>query len=410
MSTAYDILVVGGGAAGFFTAINAADSNPELRIGILERSNEVLSKVRVSGGGRCNVTHAAFDPSELVQNYPRGNKELLGPFHRFSAGDTMAWFEKRGIDLKIEEDGRVFPQSDSSQTIIDCLLQEAKRLGIDILLKHGINNVFRDSDSWILETNNCRFRAASVVLATGSSKRIWEMLGAMGHTIVPPVPSLFTFNLEDPRITELPGISTKAVVELLDHEDREVFVADGSLHITHWGLSGPVILRLSAWAARWLAARNYKFSIRVNWIDGTHAESAASSLDEARVEHARKMVVNHPVFGLPKRLWKGLLEASEVHPQTTWSDLKKKEIGLIVRTLTGSLYHIKGKSTFKEEFVTAGGVELKEVDFKTFESKLHRGLYFAGEILDIDAITGGFNFQNAWTGGYLAALALSKLK
>lgn len=410
MVTAYDILVVGGGAAGFFTAINAADSNPELRIGILERSNEVLSKVRVSGGGRCNVTHAEFDPVELATNYPRGNKELLGPFHHFSTGDTMEWLDQRGVELKIEDDGRVFPVSDSSQTIIDCFMGEANRLGIQVLLRQGVKSLTRKSDNWLVSTRDRQFSARYLVIATGSSKTIWKMLEGLGHKIVPPVPSLFTFNIDDHRIANLQGISTRVVVELLDQDKKQVLMASGPLLITHWGMSGPAILKISAWGARWLAKRNYEFEIRLNWLNGLTKESAIAALEEAKLIYARKQVGSKVIFDLPGRLWKSLVNASGIGSDTNWAQLKKIAIDSLAVQLTGSVYQVRGKSTFKDEFVTAGGIELKEVDFKTFESKVHRGLYFAGEVLDIDAITGGFNFQNAWTGGYLAALALSKFK
>lgn len=404
----YDLLIIGGGAAGFFTAINTAHMNRDLKIAILERGKEVLTKVKVSGGGRCNVTHAEFMPDELVKKYPRGEKELLGPFHRFMTGDTITWFEERGVALKIEEDGRMFPISDSSQTIIDCFMNETKRLGIEILKQRAVKAIGKGNSHWEVETSAAVYSASKVVIATGSNPKIWKLLEDLGHTIVPPVPSLFTFNINDKRITNLSGIATEASVTILDDEGKALLSSDGPLLITHWGMSGPAILKLSAWGARVLKPMNYKFMIRVNWVPDSTADVLTDMMKTLKLEIARKKVSGTAQFGLPKRLWNSMVGASGIDDDETWADITKEKIAELVNEITGGMYQVDGKSTFKEEFVTAGGVELKEINFKTFESKLLPGMFFAGEVLNIDAITGGFNFQNAWTGGYLAAKAITE--
>ena len=399
----YDIVIVGGGAAGFFTAINAAENNPGLKILILERGKEVLTKVRVSGGGRCNVTHAEFIPAELVKRYPRGEKELRGPFHKFMTGDTISWFEQRGIELKTEEDGRMFPVTDSSQTIIDCFIRECKRLNIEIRTSASLKDFERFEEFWQLETNAGTFLARKLMLATGSNSKIWSLLNKMGHSIVNAVPSLFTFNIQDERIKDLAGVATEAEVKIIDSK----LESSGPLLITHWGMSGPAILKLSAWGARELNALNYNFSISINWLPGFIESDILERLKELKFSISKQQVATRPQFDLPKRLWKSIVTASGINSETKWANLNKEELINLARQLTAAVYKVNGKSTFKEEFVTAGGVALHEIDFKTFESKLHKNLYFAGEICNIDAITGGFNFQNAWTGGYLAAKAMS---
>ncbi len=399
----YDIVIVGGGAAGFFTAINAAENNPGLKILILERGKEVLTKVRVSGGGRCNVTHAEFIPAELVKRYPRGEKELRGPFHKFMTGDTMSWFEQRGIELKTEEDGRMFPVTDSSQTIIDCFIRECKRLNIEIRTSASLKDFERFEEFWQLETNAGTFLARNLMLATGSNSKIWSLLNKMGHSIVNAVPSLFTFNIQDERIKDQAGVATEAEVKINDSK----LESSGPLLITHWGMSGPAILKLSAWGARELNALNYNFSISINWLPGFIESDILERLKELKFSISKQQVATRPQFDLPKRLWKSIVTASGINSETKWANLNKEELINLARQLTAAVYKVNGKSTFKEEFVTAGGVALHEIDFKTFESKLHNNLYFAGEICNIDAITGGFNFQNAWTGGYLAAKAMS---
>ena len=408
MITETDVIIVGGGAAGFFTAINLAENNPTLKIVILERSSEVLTKVRVSGGGRCNVTHAEFIPKELTQNYPRGEKELLGPFHTFMTGDTMEWFEKRGVGLKIEEDGRMFPESNSSQTIIDCFLNEAARLGVSVLKTHSVKEIKKDKDLWLVKTSNGDFSTSKLVIATGSNSKIWNLLEHLNHTIIPPVPSLFTFNIKDGRINGLPGISTNASVSVLSKSNKVTLASEGPLLITHWGLSGPAVLKLSAWGALELSKLNYQFKIKVNWLFDETVESAFEKLKELRTENSKQTVLKYTQLEVPKRLWQSLGVISGIEENQKWAETTNKQLQELANQLSQSIFHVQGKSTFKEEFVTAGGVDLKEINFKRYESKLHKNLFFAGEVLNIDAITGGFNFQNAWTGGYIVAKSIAE--
>ena len=408
----YDIIIAGGGAAGFFAAIHIAEAKPNLKIAILERGKEVLTKVKVSGGGRCNVTHAEFIPDELVKNYPRGEKELKGPFHTFCSGDTVEFFEKRGVELKIEEDGRMFPVTDSSQTIIDCFLSEAGRLGVRVLINHSIKNISKENDSWFLDTNHSVFTCSKLLVATGSNPKVWSLMEKLGHTIVPPVPSLFTFNMKDPRIDGLMGLSTFATVTLLSNKNISLDLAgkgtsSGPLLITHWGMSGPAILKLSAWGARILYDLNYNFKIQVNWLHETTTDDAFNILKNLKTEAPKKLIWNTKVFDIPNRLWIKLAESSDVPASQKWADVPNLQLRELAEQLTKGIYQVNGKSTFKEEFVTAGGVDLKEINFKTYESKLQNSLYFAGEVLNIDAVTGGFNFQNAWTGAYMAAKAIA---
>lgn len=399
-----DVVIIGGGAAGFFTAINTGEKNPAKKIIILERGKEVLTKVKISGGGRCNVTHAEFLPKELSQNYPRGEKELLGPFHTFMTGDTIDWFEKRGVELKIEEDGRMFPVSDSSQTIIDCFLSEIKRLGIDVLLNQSVKKIQKDGEHFIISTSSETFSAKKIVVASGSNPKIWKLLEEIGHTIVPAVPSLFTFNIKDQRIIDLPGISAIASVKiLLPKEIPPLGVSGTSLLITHWGMSGPAILKLSAWGAQILESLKYNFSIEVNWVNNLSEEDVFEFLKSFKISQGKQTVLKFAQFDLPKRLWQNLIKASGIDEKLTWAEATRENLQNIANQLTAGIFQVEGKSTFKEEFVTAGGVDLKEVNFKTFESRICENLYFAGEVLNIDAITGGFNFQNAWTGGFIVA-------
>ena len=400
----YDVLIVGGGAAGFFAAINTAEQNPALSIAILERGNSVLSKVKISGGGRCNVTHAEFIPNELASYYPRGEKELRGPFHAFMTGDTMAWFEERGVPLKIEEDGRVFPMSDTSQSIIDCFLAQAQKFGVEVKKNHAVRTVEQGQSSWNLETTNGSFSCRKLLIATGSNPKVWRLLETLGHTITPAVPSLFTFDIDDPRIKNIPGVVAKNVsVEVLGTS----LFSEGPLLVTHSGLSAPSILKLSAFGAIELARLNYKFKIKINFIQ-QNANSCMQILKNTKLELPKKYVRNTPLFELPKRLWVKLIEAAEIDEALRWADLSKLQLQALVHQLTSAIFQVHGKSTFKEEFVTAGGVDLKEINFKTYESKLFKNLFFAGEIINVDGVTGGFNFQNAWTGAYLAAQELSK--
>jgi len=402
MNQNFDIIIVGGGAAGFFTAINIVERNPKLKVAILERGKEVLSKVRVSGGGRCNVTHACFEPNELVKFYPRGEKELRGPFHQFCSGDTIEWFQKHGVELKIEEDGRMFPVSNSSQTIIDCFLKATQKLGITVLTGQSVQSIFKKDAFWKIDTQTENYITEKLILATGSNPKIWDMLQTFGHAIISPVPSLFTFNIKDPRIKELPGVAAQVTVKVKDTK----LTSTGPLLITHWGMSGPAILKLSAWGARILHDKNYQFTIFVNWLNDMDSEDTEKILKNLKQEHAKKAVSKKSPFEFPNRLWESLVLASGIDAETKWADLSKIQLQNLVNQLTNATFQVNGKSTFKEEFVTAGGIDLKGINFKTMESKLHENLYFAGEIVNIDAITGGFNFQNAWTSGFIVANAV----
>lgn len=394
-----DIIIIGGGAAGYFAAINIAEQVPHLQIAILEKNKKGLHKVKISGGGRCNVTHAEFVPSELVQNYPRGRKELLGPFHQFMTGDTIQWFSNRGVELKIEEDGRMFPVTDSSQTIIDCFLSEVSRLGIQVYNTYVVKDILKENDKWKLDTNNGNFLAEKIVVATGSSPKVWDILQSLGHQIIEPLPSLFTFHVNDKRLKDIPGVSVQNVeIGIVDSSLQ----SSGPLMVTHEGLSGPAILKLSAFGAIELARLQYNFQIQINFI-GLSFSNCLDELKNIKHAEAKKTIYKYRMFELPKRLWQQLVVAGQINEQETWADINKTQLENLARQLTEAGFQVTGKSTYKEEFVTAGGVDLKEVNFKTFESKIHKSLYFAGEVLNIDAVTGGFNFQNAWTGAYIVA-------
>ena len=398
-----DVIIIGGGAAGFFSAINIAIFNPKLNILILERGKEGLQKVKISGGGRCNVTHGQFIPSELTINYPRGEKELLGPFHQFMTGDTMKWFEDRGIKLKIEQDGRVFPVSNNSQTIIDCFLSEVKRLNIKVLYNHTVKSISLKDNEWLINTDKQDFNSFKLLVATGSNPKIWNLMDQLNHTIVKPVPSLFSFDIKDNRIKSIPGV----VVEDVDIKvvNSKLF-SDGPLLITHKGMSAPSILKLSAFGALEFESLNYQFEISINFVKISYLD-CISELKLVKNNMSKKMVINTPYFGIPKRLWKEIVVYSQIDNTTTWAELNKNQLNTLTTQLTSSIFKVNGKSTFKEEFVTAGGIDLKEINFKTFESKIHNNLFFAGEVLNIDAITGGYNFQNAWTGAYIASKSIS---
>ncbi|MDE0535958.1 NAD(P)/FAD-dependent oxidoreductase [Tenacibaculum sp. L6] len=399
------VIIIGGGAAGYFTAINAKELNPELNITILEKGKEVLQKVKISGGGRCNVTHACFDPKELTKFYPRGEKELLGPFHQFMTGDTFEWFENHGIPLKIEEDNRVFPEANTSQAIIDCFQNAVDNLGITVLKNHGVNSLYQQNEKWIINTKNQDFEADFVVVAAGSSKKVWELCKTLDHTIIEPVPSLFTFNIKDKRIIDLGGISVPNAEVTLVGTNLE---NSGPLLITHWGLSGPAILKLSAFGARILADKNYQYNVLVNWL-GQDTDSVFDELQQLKKSQAKKQVnLKSPFSDIPRRLWERLVAASEIKNNQNWADVSNKQLQSLANQLTKGLFNANGRTTFKEEFVTAGGVDLKEINFKRFESKKHKNLFFVGEVLNIDAVTGGFNFQNAWTGGYICAKAIAE--
>jgi len=399
------VIIIGGGAAGFFTAITIAETNPNLEVIILEKGKKILQKVKVSGGGRCNVTHACFDPKELCEFYPRGEKELLGPFHQFMTSDTMQWFEDRGVPLKIEADNRVFPVSNSSQTIIDCLMNAATKAGIVLKSSQNVESVSKENNQFKIITSSDQFIADKLVIATGSSPKFWELIAKLDHTIIPPVPSLFTFKINDPRIKGIPGVSVpNATVSLVDSK----YVSNGPLLITHWGISGPAVLKLSAFGARFLAEKNYQYNVKVNWLS-KKVSTVMNKLKILKKENPKKQLILKSVFKeIPKRLWENLVLASEIKQDQRWADTSNEQLENLSNQLTNTTFNANGKTTFKEEFVTAGGVELKEINFKRFESRLHKNLFFAGEVLNIDAVTGGFNFQNAWTGGYIAGKVISE--
>ncbi len=423
----FDVIIIGGGAAGFYAAVHLAEINPDLEIAILERGKEVLKKVRISGGGRCNVTNSETDPSALTRNYPRGAKELLGPLYTHGTQDTMQFFIDRGVPLKVEDDGRVFPVSNSSQTIVDFFLNETVRLGIQVFRQSSVVAIeaMPEEDSgtkWKITTVKNHYFCKKVLVAAGSNPKVWKLLENLGHTIVPPVPSLFTFNITDERIKGIQGVSTPARVEVLPKhtyrpeitlnlkskgKEKTLYSAEGPLLVTHWGLSGPVILRLSAWGALTLHDYNYRFPIRVNWLPEYHQSSVLALLMEVKEVEAKKTVLRTKVVEIPRRLWTNLVKASGIAKDERWADVTKEQLQNLSAQLTNGRFLVEGKSTFKDEFVTAGGLDLKEINFKTYESKIHKNLYFAGEIINVDAITGGFNFQNAWTSSYIAAQAIA---
>lgn len=401
------LAIIGGGAAGFFAAIRAAEQAPGAAVTILERGKNVLEKVRVSGGGRCNATHACFDARELVRHYPRGSRELLAPFLRFGPADTVEWFERRGVRLKTEPDGRMFPVTDDSATIVDCLRQAAQKAGVVVRTGVRVEGLEQHAGRWRLTgpDNLLTGPYDRVLVATGSSTAMWDALARLGHRIVPPVPSLFTFNTKDTRLRELSGLSVpRATLHIPGSKLR----AEGPLLVTHWGLSGPAVLRLSAWGARELFEKNYTFPLIINWLGEMDLSETTRILSGLKTELAKKQIVSHAQFGLPARLWQNLCLAAGISEALRWAELDKQKIAALAGQLSAAQFSIHGKSTFKEEFVTAGGIDLREVNFKTFESKLLPGLFFAGETLDIDAITGGFNFQAAWTGGWIAGGAMAE--
>jgi predicted Rossmann fold flavoprotein len=402
------VVIAGGGPAGFFGAIRCAELNPNLHVLILEKASQTLGKVIISGGGRCNVTHACFDPAKLVTFYPRGANELRGAFARFQPADTVEWFESRGAKLKTESDGRMFPVTDSSETIADCLRASAKKAGVEVRVGTSLLGVEKDSkNGFNLEvrsrTETSSIHTKKLLVATGSDRKTLEIIQSLGHSVEPPVPSLFTFNVRDKRIDGLAGVSVENVTLKMDS-----VIQRGALLITHWGLSGPAVLRTSAWGARELSERNYRARLIVNWLGDVSFEKALEVLNRNKEwkENAPKKVAANPAFSqIPLRLWKQLVDFIGAK---NWADLSKVELRRLAEELTAGEFMIEGKGQFKEEFVTCGGVGLTEVDFKTMQSRLIKDLFFAGEVLNIDGITGGFNFQSSWTTGWLAGNALAR--
>ncbi len=402
-----DVIVIGGGAAGVFAALSCKQHHPEYSVTILEKSDRLLAKVKVSGGGRCNVTHACFENSQLAKFYPRGGKHLKKAFFQFNTKDTVQWFESRGVKLKTEADNRMFPISDNSQTIIDCLMREADKLGVVIKKGVPISSISKRGKQFVLSAEGNEIITDKIIIASGGGPKIegFNWLKQLGHTIVAPVPSLFTFNMPSEPIKKLMGVVANPVSVKIKGTKLS---SEGALLITHWGMSGPAVLKLSSWGARELNAMNYKFEVLINWLGGRSEQEARDFLDsEIKVIGKRKIENKNP-FQLPNRLWAFFLEKNGIDPETVWNQLPKKSLNKLLNTLVNDSYKAEGKTTFKEEFVTCGGVSLDDVDFETMESKKCPDIYFAGEVLDIDAVTGGFNFQAAWTTGFIAGKLAGK--
>jgi predicted Rossmann fold flavoprotein len=402
------LVVIGGGAAGFFCAVNAARMNPDLHVIILEKTNKLLSKVKVSGGGRCNVTHALFEIVEMSKCYPRGQNFVKKSFHQFFTTDTIKWFEERGVKLKAEKDGRMFPVTDSSQTIIECLMNETNSYGVEIRMNSEVRSLKLEGEKFQLELSDFRHLTSDFVcIACGGYPKtsMFQWLRDLGHNISEPVPSLFTFNLPKHPINELMGVSVeKARVKI----EGSKLVEEGPVLMTHWGLSGPAVLRLSAWGARELSVKSYEFKAHINWLPEFNEQNLKEQFQNFRSSNSSKKIVNHNFGFLPNRLWQFLLEQSGVNNETRFADLSSKSENLLIKNLVDYVVDVKGKTTFKEEFVTAGGIKLLEVDANTMMSKKIPNLFFAGEILDVDGVTGGFNFQHAWTSGWIAAKAVAQ--
>jgi len=404
----YDLIVVGGGAAGFYAAVQAVEMQPRLRVIILEKSGRLLSKVRISGGGRCNVTHHCFEPGPLSKHYPRGAKQLRRIFNDYAARETVDWFSRRGVKFKTEEDGRMFPTTDNSATIVNALLDRARELGIVVKTSAAVKAIHPIADSLEVTTDEVRYIGRNVLVAIGGHPRAdaYEFITRLGHTLRPPVPSLFTFNDPERRFADLMGISVPSgEIRIAGTKFRQ----SGPVLVTHWGLSGPAVIRLSAWAAEWLHEVNYRFQILVSWIGNTNEDEVRDYLMEQRSARARQKVTGHPLYGLPSRLWVRLCALSEIEEDRIWSDMGIKHINRLVEHLHRCVFSITGKTTFKEEFVTCGGVNLNEVNLDTLESKRIKGLYFAGEVLNIDGETGGFNFQAAWSTAWLCARSVASV-
>ena len=405
------VVVVGGGAAGFFAAIACAEKlGTAGEVTIYEATAHPLAKVRVSGGGRCNLTHACFEPRDLVKKYPRGGRELLGAFHRWQPRDTVAWFAERGVETKTEADGRMFPVSDDSATIVDCLTGAAEAAGVRVITSMGVRKVERaGADFWLTLTDGTGVRCERLLIATGGNKSSagHTIAEALGHTIEPPVPSLFTFHIDDARLVGLSGVSVENAVVIVPATKLRT---DGPLLITHWGLSGPAVLKLSAWGARELAAANYEFPLIVNWVPPHTRESLVRELSSVREKNSKKHIATWSPLAMPQRLWERLVTSAGIAPATPWAQVGNAALGTLAAQITAAELMVVGKSMFKEEFVTCGGVKLAEVDFKTMESRICPGVHFAGEVLDVDGVTGGFNFQAAWTTGWLAGQAMGDEK
>lgn len=395
------IAVIGGGAAGFFAAISCRNHFPNAQVTILEKSSKVLSKVKISGGGRCNVTNACFDNKKLSQHYPRGENQLRKAFDQFNASDTMEWFESRGVKMKVYSDNCVFPLANDSQVIIDCFFNESKKLKIELLLNQRIQQISRTENTFLIQTEDGELEFDRVIVTIGGQPKSsgFNWMEKLGHQIIEPVPSLFTFNMPKNPICELMGnVVEQATVKV----EGTKLIGQGPLLVTHWGMSGPAILMLSAWGARILNEKNYNFAILVNWLNEEKEDNLRAQLQRYMLEQGGKMVSNFNPFPLTNRLWCFLLTKSEISLEIRWKDLGKKNINKLVNSLLNDRYEVSGKTTFKEEFVTAGGISLNEIDIKSMESRIIKGLFFAGEVLDIDGITGGFNFQAAWTTGFIA--------
>lgn len=402
-----DLVVIGGGAAGIFGAIIAASNNPALKILVLEGSSRFLTKVEISGGGRCNVTHACYEPKKLIENYPRGAKELLGLFTRFQPLDSVEWFKSRGVELKSEDDGRIFPVTDSSKTILDCLLKESERLGITLKSRVRIGFVEKEKIGYQIDTNGGKIISYSLLIATGSSASGHKLAKSLGHTITTLAPSLFTFKVKSPLLSDLQGTSfPTSRVELT--VGGRAFKTEGSLLITHWGLSGPAILKLSSIASRELLESNYKGELRINW--NVLVTESKEEFARYKISSPKRLVQANPLFGFTQRFWRSICEFSGINERTSYAEVSKDRLQRLAKTISETSLEIDGKGEFKDEFVTCGGVSLSEINFKTMESKITPDLYFAGEILDIDGITGGFNFQNAWTTAWHAGMSIGRKK
>jgi predicted Rossmann fold flavoprotein len=404
------IVVIGGGAAGFFGAIACAKANPNAEVTLLEASRQPLAKVLISGGGRCNVTHACFLPEELVQNYPRGAKALRGALTRFGPQDTVAWFAAAGVYLKTEADGRMFPVTNNSETIVECLIKAVATFGVKLRMGTPVTSVKRIAADGgfdvVLKSGETR-KCDRLLMATGSSLIGYKIVRELGHQVEPPVPSLFTFNIVDQKLRDLAGVSVNPAQLRLSGGGKSQLQQTGPLLITHWGLSGPAVLKLSAWGARILHESRYQARLLINWLPDLHQEQVREKVLAVKDEWGKKAIALHRGVDLPHRLWQYIIGRAGIATEDRWAEISSKTLNQLVQELTQGEYLISGKGAFKEEFVTCGGINLKEVNFKTMESRLVPGLYFAGEILDIDGVTGGFNFQSAWTTGYLAGLAMA---